>query len=97
MIFYVYYVYINGSLEVDKDGKIIGGNPLAIVLLTGIVYPLCYSAIQMTKTGALDYFMDYGKWFDLFYIIGSVLMSILHLTTSPFFFASKAVMIFVIS
>ena len=49
------------------------------------------------KTGPAEYLTDYGNWFDIFYIIGSILMSVLHLVTSPFFFVSKAVMIFVIT
>ena len=97
LIIYVNYVYINGSLEVTTDGKLINGNPFAYVLLTGIIYPMCYSIIQCMKTGPGEYLMDYGNWFDIFYIIGSILMSIFHLVTSPFFFVSKAVMIFVIT
>jgi hypothetical protein len=97
LIFYVNYVYIRGSLEVTADGKLVNGNPAAIILLTGIIYPLCYSVIQSMRVGTAEYFQDYGNWFDMFYILGSITMSILHLVTSPFFFVSKAVMIFVIT
>jgi hypothetical protein len=45
LIFYINYVYITGSLEVDEAGKIVGSNPSAIVLLTGIIYPMCYSIV----------------------------------------------------
>jgi len=97
LVFYINYVYINGSLELDSDGKPVNGNPFAIILLTGIIYPFCYSTIQCFKTGPADYLSDYGNWFDIFYIIGSILMSIFHLISSPFFFVSKAIMIFVIT
>lgn len=97
LIFYINYVYINGSLELDTDGKPLNGNPFSIILLTGIIYPLCYSIIQCFKVGPVEYLSEFGNWFDIFYIIGSILMSILHLVTSPFFFVSKLVMIFVIT
>ena len=97
LVFYINYVYISGSLELDSDGKPVNGNPFAIILLTGIIYPLGYSTIQCLKTGPAEYLMDYGNWFDIFYIIGSILMSVFHLITSPFFFVSKAIMIFVIT
>jgi hypothetical protein len=97
LIFYVNYVYIGGNLEVDDKGHIVGSNPAAIVLLTGIIYPMCYSFVQAFRVGILEYLSDFGNWFDLFYILGSILMSILHLILSPFFFVSKAVMIFVIA
>jgi hypothetical protein len=49
------------------------------------------------KVGPRVYLTDFSNWFDMFYIFGSLLMSILHLTTSPFLFECKAVMIFVIT
>ena len=45
LVFYVNYVYIRGSLEVTDDGKVVGANPAALVLLVGIIYPFCYSMV----------------------------------------------------
>jgi hypothetical protein len=96
IIFYVNYVYFRGSLEAREDGTIVGGNPVAAILLIGIIYPMCYSTIQAMKVGPLEYFTDTVNWIDILYVIGSLAMSILHFITSPFLFLSKAVMIFVI-
>ena len=97
LIFYVNFIYLQGSLEIDeKTGKIVGGNPYAVILLGGIVYPFCYESTRMIKTGALEYLMTPANYFDILYIFGSILMSLLHMATDPFKILSKCVMIFVI-
>ena len=55
LIFYVNYVYISGNLEVASDGKLVKGNPFAYILLTGIIYPMCYSIVQSMKVGPSEY------------------------------------------
>ena len=95
LIFYVNFIYLQGSLEIDeKTGKIVGGNPYAVILLGGIVYPFCYESTRMIKTGALEYLMTPANYFDILYIFGSILMSLLHMATDPFKILSKCVMIF---
>ena len=96
MIFYVNFVYLQASLKVGDDGRIEGGNPYALILLGGIVYPFCYESTRMVKTGVWDYLTNPANYFDILYIFGSILMSLLHITVDPFQILSKVVMIFVI-
>lgn len=96
LIFYVNFIYIQASLEINPDGSIKGGNPYAAILLGGIVYPFCYESTQMVKSGPIDYITTPGNYFDILYIFGSILMSLLHMTMDPFNILSKIVMIFVI-
>ena len=96
LIFYTNFIYIQASLELDDDGRIKGGNPYAMILLGGIVYPFCYEATRMVKTGVWDYLTNPANYFDILYIFGSILMSLLHITVDPFQILSKVVMIFVI-
>jgi hypothetical protein len=96
LIFYVNFIYIQASLELDENGRINGGNPYAVILLGGIVYPFCYESTRMVKTGVLEYLTTPKNYFDILYIFGSILMSLLHMTVDPFQILSKAVMIFVI-
>jgi hypothetical protein len=96
LIFYVNFIYIQASLKIDADGKIEGGNPYAAILLGGIIYPFCYESTQMFKSGPYDYLTTPGNYFDILYIFGSILMSLLHMTVDPFNILSKIVMIFVI-
>jgi hypothetical protein len=96
LVFYVNYIYIQASLELDEQGKIKGGNPVAIVLLGGIVYPFCYESTKMIKTGAKEYLTTPANYFDILYIFGSILMSLLHMFDNPYKILSKTVMIFVI-
>ena len=96
LIFYVNFIYIQASLEFDENGKIKGGNPYAVILLGGIIYPFCYESTQMVRTGVAEYLMSPRHYFDILYIFGSILMSLLHMTVNPFNILSKIVMIFVI-
>jgi len=96
LIFYVNFVYLQASLKVGDDGRIEGGNPYALILLGGIVYPFCYESTRMVKTGVWDYLTNPANYFDILYIFGSILMSLLHITVDPFQILSKVVMIFVI-
>lgn len=50
----------------------------------------------MVKTGVWDYLTNPANYFDILYIFGSILMSLLHITVDPFQILSKVVMIFVI-
>ena len=67
-----------------------------MILLGGIVYPFCYESTRMVKTGVWDYLTNPANYFDILYIFGSILMSLLHITVDPFQILSKVVMIIVI-
>ena len=67
-----------------------------MILLGGIVYPFCYESTRMVKTGVWEYLTNPANYFDILYIFGSILMSLLHITVDPFQILSKVVMIFVI-
>lgn len=68
----------------------------SIILLAGIIYPLCYETVQMFKGGIGDYLSDAGNYIDLLYIWGSVAMSIIHIVQGPYHWYSKALMIIVV-
>lgn len=59
--------------------------------MAGILYPLVYEIIQISKIGVEDYFTDLGNYADLVYIFGSVAMSFVHMN-NPYSFGSKLLM-----
>lgn len=68
----------------------------SMILLAGIVYPLCYETVQMFKGGIGEYLSDAGNYIDLLYIWGSVAMSVIHIVQGPYLWYSKALMIIVV-
>lgn len=96
LIFYVDFVYIRNQLPIDPATGEYKENTLALVLLAGLIYPTIYESIQVFKFGASTYLSEFGNYFDLLYIWGSVAMSIIHVILSPFNFLAKIVMISVI-
>jgi hypothetical protein len=64
--------------------------------LGGIFYPFCYELVQLWRQGFIQYFTSVKNWGDVFYIFGSIGMSMAHLIINPFHLISKVVMITVI-
>lgn len=83
-----------GEIKVEHEDDNL--RSYSIALLAGIVYPLIYESTQMCRGGICDYLSDSGNYIDLFYIWGSVAMSIIHMTAGPYFWYSKALMICVV-
>ena len=101
VITYVKYIYLDNILFIEETFEPgqppeFRSNPYAIFLLLGILYPFVYEGFQAYNMGFLEYFTDFHNYFDIFYILGSVAMSLLHIIFDPFQFISKVVMIFTI-
>lgn len=71
-------------------------NPLAWVLLSGIVYPFTYEIFQLRSQGVVDYFTDSNNFSDQLYIWLSILMTFLHVFMDPENLLSQIVMVLVI-
>ena len=61
-------------------------------LLLGILYPFLYELVQVYQIGFSDYLTDLGNYVDLVYILGSILMTAVHIVTSPYEWYSKYLM-----
>ena len=83
-----------GDITVEHDDDSL--QSFSIILLAGIIYPLCYETVQMFKGGIGEYLSDAGNYIDLLYIWGSVAMSIIHMAKGPYLWYSKALMIIVV-
>jgi len=70
---------------------------MGFLLLAGIIYPFIYETLQMYQIGFKDYFSDLGNYVDLLYIWGSVAMTFIHITISPYIFVSKILMAFIVT
>ena len=66
-----------------------------MILLVFVAYPLLYESIQAVNGGVGDYLSDPGNYIDMTYIFGSAAMSIVHLTTSPYTWYSRLLMVIV--
>jgi hypothetical protein len=64
------------------------------LLLGGILYPAVYEFLQMIVVGFSAYLSDLGNYVDLLYIWGSVGMSIVHITDSPYRWWSQLLILF---
>ena len=83
------------DLKNEKDGGDV--KYAAFALLVGIVYPFIYETLQLIRIGPKDYFMDLGNYLDLVYILGSIVMTFVHVTHSPYIFMSKLLMALIVT
>ena len=84
-------------LEQRKSENLESVQKYALVLLAGILYPFIYESLQLFQVGPMDYFSDLGNYIDLVYILGSIVMTFIHLTVSPYIFVSKFLMAMIVT
>lgn len=65
MLVYVNAVYINNT---QKYGEEFG-----ILLIVGILFPMCYDLTQLYRTGVTEYFADIQNYSDQMYVWCSVM------------------------
>ena len=71
---YVYFIYIDGSEEIDT---------FIILLIVGILYPFLYDFSQLIRGGLSDYLSDPWNYADMVYIYGSITNIIIQKALGP--------------
>lgn len=69
---------------------------MSLIILFCVTYPLLYEFTQVCNLGPFEYFSDMGNWFDIVFIGGSIVMTILHYFNGPLEFYSRLVMAIVL-
>ena len=49
------------------------------LIVAGVAYPMFHEVQQFFKVGFADYFDDLGNWVDIIYLVGSLIMAVLHM------------------
>ena len=113
IVFYCVRIYINdrlyeyeetdditvpGGLERVRISQVEGNNWVALLLLSGIVYPAVYTMVQLHTIGYLNLIREPHKvnprfYFDVVYISICIITSLIHFQTDPQEFISKIFML----
>lgn len=65
MLVYVNAVYINNTIKYGEE--------FGILLIVGILFPMCYDLTQLYRTGVTEYFADIQNYSDQMYVWCSVM------------------------
>ena len=86
LMFYINAVYITDSFNIYENPPSAMDHPQslwAFSLLICLIWPLGYEAVRMHKDGLCTYFQNIDNYTQLFYVMCSVLMTVMHVLTLP--------------
>jgi hypothetical protein len=94
-LFYVFViiVYTNTSYISESNNQQL----YSVMLAIGVLYPLCYELIQLSRGGCTDYLKDPWNYADILYIWGSVFNIIAQNVFGPFHLVCKSLMCIIVT
>lgn len=94
LMYYVNHVYNNAAVQKkDPADSIYPDNPASYIFAVAIAYPAGYEFTQLYQQGPRRYFSSVDNLQTLTFIITGLLNTILHLTSDPYAFESKVILV----
>lgn len=94
-LFYVcvIIIYTNTSYISESNNQLM----YSVMLAIGVLYPLCYEVVQLSRGGCADYLKDPWNYADILYIWGSVFNIIAQNVLGPFHLLCKSLMCIIVT